>query len=421
MPVICGDWKIGRVKDLFYLSKEFSTKENSTILSLARSAVKVRDISNNEGQIAASYDNYNSVQIGDLLLNPMDLYSGANCNVSYVEGVISPAYSNLRAKVQLEPRFYDFYFKVQYWTMAMFAHGKGVSFENRWTLNNESLLSYEVPIPTYEEQKKIVEVLDKKLSQIEDLITLQEKQIEKINEYKESLITNVILNGLDKSEKVECDLGYANSIVKGYNALKLEQVAKVITDYVASGSFESLATNVTYLDSPDYAMLIRTADVSNKKDVKPVYVSQHSYEFLSNSNLFGGELMFPNIGASCGDVYIVPKLYEKMTLAPNAIMMKTNYNDKYYFYYFQTKNMHEHIIQLATNSSAQPKFNKTVFRAIRVAVPDIEEQNKIADYLDEKCFSISKLIEIKNRKIEELQDYKKSLIYEYVIGKKQAS
>ena len=124
LPYINSSWKIGRVKDIFYVSKELSTKKNPTVLSLARSAVKIRDISNNEGQIAASYDNYNSVKVGDLLLNPMDLYSGANCNVSFVEGVISPAYSNLRAKVKLEPRFYDFYFKVQYWTMAMFAHGK---------------------------------------------------------------------------------------------------------------------------------------------------------------------------------------------------------------------------------------------------------------------------------------------------------
>ena len=69
---------------------------------------------------------------GDLLLNPMDLYSGANCSLSEVSGVISPAYINLKKKVELNPKFYDYYFKTQYWAMAMFAHGKGVSFDNRW-------------------------------------------------------------------------------------------------------------------------------------------------------------------------------------------------------------------------------------------------------------------------------------------------
>ena len=75
------DWKIGRVKNVFIRKNEKARQENPTILSLARSGVKVRDISTGEGQIAESYYNYNPVEIGDLLLNPMDLYSGANCSI----------------------------------------------------------------------------------------------------------------------------------------------------------------------------------------------------------------------------------------------------------------------------------------------------------------------------------------------------
>lgn len=131
---IPDNWNVRKVKQCFYISKEQAHEENPIILSLARAGVKVRDISNNEGQLAASYDNYNPVMPGDLLLNPMDLYSGANCSLSEVSGVISPAYINLRKKVELNPKFYDYYFKTQYWAMAMFAHGKGVSFDNRWTM-----------------------------------------------------------------------------------------------------------------------------------------------------------------------------------------------------------------------------------------------------------------------------------------------
>ena len=77
-------------------------------------------VSTNEGQIAESYYNYNPVDIDDLLINPMDLYSGANCSISEVKGVISPAYINLRYREDINPRFYDYYFKVQYWLMAFF-------------------------------------------------------------------------------------------------------------------------------------------------------------------------------------------------------------------------------------------------------------------------------------------------------------
>lgn len=136
------NWKAVKVKQAFVRKNEKAKQENPVILSLARTGVKVRDVSTNEGQVAESYYNYNPVSVGDLLLNPMDLYSGANCSISYVEGVISPAYVNLRSRNGYYSKFYDYYFKAQYWMMVLFAHGKGVSFDNRWTLNNETLMNF---------------------------------------------------------------------------------------------------------------------------------------------------------------------------------------------------------------------------------------------------------------------------------------
>lgn len=128
------EWKVERVKHGFVRKKTEAHQDNPIVLSLARTGVRERDISNNEGQIAESYYNYNPVDVDDLLINPMDLYSGANCSISKISGVISPAYVNLRYREGYNPQYYDYYFKLQYWLMAFFAHGKGVSYENRWTL-----------------------------------------------------------------------------------------------------------------------------------------------------------------------------------------------------------------------------------------------------------------------------------------------
>lgn len=117
---IPADWSMIRVKHAFIRKNEKAMQEEPIVLSLARSGVRVRDISNNEGQVAESYFNYNPVAEGDLLLNPMDLYSGANCSISHINGVISPAYINLKSKEGFNPVFYDYYFKVQYWLMAFF-------------------------------------------------------------------------------------------------------------------------------------------------------------------------------------------------------------------------------------------------------------------------------------------------------------
>ena len=103
------DWEVRKVKNAFVRQNEKAHQENPIILSLARAGVKVRDISTNEGQMAESYYDYNPVEPYDLLINPMDLYSGANCSMSLVSGVISPAYVNLRAKGGSNPRYYDYY------------------------------------------------------------------------------------------------------------------------------------------------------------------------------------------------------------------------------------------------------------------------------------------------------------------------
>ena len=189
------DWKIGRVKNVFIRKNEKARQENPTILSLARSGVKVRDISTGEGQIAESYYNYNPVEIGDLLLNPMDLYSGANCSISKVSGVISPAYINLKAKKGYNSVYYDYYFKTQYWAMALFAHGKGVSYDNRWTLNAEILFNYYITLPKYHEQEKIANFLDEKVAEIDRLIDNAKKSIEEYKHYKQSVITEAVTKG----------------------------------------------------------------------------------------------------------------------------------------------------------------------------------------------------------------------------------
>lgn len=414
------NWRLLKVKQAFNIVKEKAKDKKPVVLSLARDGIKIRDISTNEGQLADNYEDYNPVKIGDLLLNPMDLYSGANCNVSEVEGVISPAYSKLRAKIYLNPKFFDYYFKTQYWTMAMFAHGKGVSFDNRWTLNNDSLKLYEIPFPSIEEQNNIVNSIKKKEVKINALIKNEEHQIEKIKIYKQSLISEVVTKGLNtKNNFKNSNILFLTKIPENWSELSFQRICSKISDYVASGSFKSLADNVKYLDFPDYAMLIRTADLSGKSNTSgKVYVNKHAYDFLNNSNLFGGEIILPNIGASVGDVYIVPKMYDRMTLGPNSIFFKTKFNDKYFYYYFFSKFGRENLINLS-ESTAQPKFNKTKLRSLLVPVPPLKEQDEIVCYLDSFVKNLDKLITNHLRKIEFLKKYRQSMIYEYVTGKKE--
>ena len=192
---------------------------------------------------------------------------------------------------------------------------------------------------------------------------------------------------------------------------KFSRVFKKITDYVASGSFADIDANVHYLDEPDYAMLVRTADLSGTKD-KKVYIDEHAYNYLSNSNLFGGELILSNIG-SVGNVYIYEPMYEKSSLAPNAIMLDGSTNNKFMYYWLLSPLTNEELKKLGGNA-VQLKFNKTQLRQFKALCPPKQEQQKIADYLDKKCGEIDRVVETEKSVIEKLKEYKQSIITEAV-------
>ena len=192
---------------------------------------------------------------------------------------------------------------------------------------------------------------------------------------------------------------------------KMNRVVGIITDYVASGSFADLAENVTYLDNPDYAMLIRIADLSGTKD-KPVYIDKRAYDFLANSNLFGGEVILSNIG-SVGSVYIYHKMYEYASLAPNSIMLNKSDDNRFIYYWFMNPMVNDELKRIGGNA-VQTKFNKTQLRQFKIVLPPSEIQHCIANYLDEKCKKIDDIIAKQQEIIEKLAAYKQSIITETV-------
>ena len=161
---------------------------------------------------------------------------------------------------------------------------------------------------------------------------------------------------------------------------KIVNVTDVVTDYVANGSFKSLADNVQYEDHEDSTILIRLVDYNNDFQGNFVYVNDHAYEFLSKSKLFGGEIIISNVGANVGTVFRCPYLNKKMTLGPNSIVVKFKEDNDFYFYWLKSP-AGQHMLHSIVTGSAQPKFNKTNFRNMLVPVPPKTEQVRIAAIL----------------------------------------
>lgn len=178
----------------------------------------------------------------------------------------------------------------------------------------------------------------------------------------------------------------------------IKEVTDTVTDYVANGSFASLAENVIYEDEEDVAVLIRLVDFNRNFKGDFVFIDEHAYEFLKKSKLYGGEIIISNVGANVGTVFRCPFLPYKMSLAPNAIMVKFMGNDDFYFHWLRC-NSGQQMLKSIVTGSAQPKFNKTNFREMIVPVPPIEIQNRIASILN----TIDEKIELNDAINENLQ------------------
>lgn len=405
------DWGVAKVKNIFNRKNEKAKLENPIVLSLARSGVRVRDISNNEGQLAESYYNYNPVSKGDLLLNPMDLYSGANCSISNVEGVISPAYVNLRAKNNIVARYYDYFFKTQYWSMALFAHGKGVSFDNRWTLNVETLMNYNLPFTSLEEQELIADYLDEKIQEIDNIILKTHKTIEEYKKYKQSVITEAVTKGLNPNvEMKDSGIEWIGEIPKDWKITPLK--------YLVGLNEESLKENT---DNEYEFNYIDIGSVTLEDGIK----EYQKMNFGDSPSRARRKVKYKDVIVSTVRTYLkaiatIPNKEDIIASTGFAVLTPYNINHKY-LSYFTKSNYFAEIVSAYSTGISYPAINSSQIINFKIVFGDENEQKEIANYLDKKCIEIDSLITKKQELITQLEIYKKSLIYECVTGKKEVA
>ena len=272
---------------------------------------------------------------------------------------------------------------------------------------------------------------DEPASVLLDKIRQEKERLIKEKKIKRDKNASIIYRGEDNSyyEKilatgeVKCvDEEIPFEVPKGWEWCRLNEVATSVTDFVASGSFASLRENVKYYSTKEYALLVRTKDLSCNFSNDLVYTDKLGYDFLSNSNLFGGELILPNIGASIGKVFIVPNLNMPMTLAPNSVMIRLDDEcTKSWLYNVFSSPFGYDILWSISSSTAQGKFNKTDFRKVLVPIPPIEEQNRIVTKIKELSPYIEKYskaqehLDVWNVAIKEI--LQKSILQEAIQGK----
>lgn len=403
------DWEVSKVKFYFIRKNNKSNEENPIVLSLARSGVKIRDIDSGEGQLAESYCGYNPVKPGDLLLNPMDLISGANCSLSEVEGVISPAYVNLGPLENTYPKYYDYYFKTQYWSKALFVHGKGVSTENRWTLTNETIMNYFIPVPNYETQKIIATFLDDKTSQIDSLIEKNQRLIELLEEKRTSLINQAVTKGLDPDAPMkDSGIDWIGEIPEHWEIRSINSLSNV-----KRGASPRPIDDPRYFDDNGEYSWVRISDVTSSE--KYLNETREKLSVLGKSlsvPMEPGDI-FVSIAATVGKPIITNI---KCCIHDGFVYFKNlniNLNKEYLYYIFEGGQAYQGLGKLGT----QLNLNTETIGGIHIPYPPYDEQLAISKYISKKIEQNNNLINQIQKENELLEEYKQSLIYNVVTGK----
>lgn len=200
------NWVMKRIKYLFHIKKDIAGKEGYTVLSITQRGIQPKDLSKNEGQIAANYSQYQLLAPGDFAMNHMDLLTGW-VDISKYSGVTSPDYRVfvLDDTEKNDSSYYLYLMQICYFNRIFYGLGQGVSGMGRWRLQADKFMNFPVVVPPVDEQKEIVSYLNEKCKQLDTLIRNKQQYLTEIENYKKSLIYEYVTGKKEVKTSVLAD------------------------------------------------------------------------------------------------------------------------------------------------------------------------------------------------------------------------
>lgn len=270
-----------------------------------------------------------------------------------------------------------------------------------------------MPIPPFEEQQSIATYLDQKCGEIDELITLQEEIITKLQSYKQSVITEAVTKGLDKNVPLkDSGIEWIGEIPEHWEIVDLKHLCKKITD----GSHFSPQTT----DEGEFYIT-----VSNVFEDKIHFENAHKISIKDFNTLISNGCQ-PPIGSilltkdgTVGRTAVVNDNNFVVLSSLAILSLKDKILAEYVKYVLDSDALQEPMKLLMAGSALRRITLNKIYTLKMIYAPSFHEQQSIANYLDQRCSEIDELISIKQQKIEKLKDYKKSLIFECVTGKRK--
>ena len=395
-------WKI--MPNKYIMTKKKVIKEvydGENIISLSMNGVIIRDLEAG-GKMPKTFDGYQIVYPGNLLMCLFDYDVTPRC-IGLIKdyGVTSPAYSQFVMNNGNYSGYYYYYYLMIDHTKALLHLAKNL----RHSLTEEQLGAILAPVPTIEEQQRIVDFLDFKCSKIDASAEDIQKEISLLEEYKKSVITEAVTKGLNPdAEMKDSGIEWIGEIPKYWKVDKIKYHLKR-NEPKNPGNAIVLSVYRDYgvipKDSRDDNHNVTSEDTSKYKYVKKGQL------VINKMKAWQGSLAVSDYDGIVSPAYFIYDFIDE------------EYNHKYFHYLVRSCYKEEFKRISGGIREGQWDLSPEGFSNTMVLLPSIEEQNEILDYILQKEMEIDSLIADKKRQLDILADYKKSLIYEYVTGKKE--
>ena len=345
---------------------------------------------------------YQGIDVGDLVVHGMDGFAGA-IGISDSRGKASPVLNVLDSKYN--KCYLMYYLRSMAFSNVFVALASGIrvrSCDLRW----HKLANLPYPISSYEEQAEIVNFLDTKCSEIDATAKDIQKEISLLEEYKKAVIYNTISNGLQGKEKTAETDDVWGQLPKDWKLVDIKYLFEIVKRIAGKEGFDVLSVTQKGLKVKD----ITSGDgqlADNYSGYQFVYPTDY---VMNHMDLLTGWVDCSELFGVTSPDYRVFRLRDK---SKNNLM--------YFKYVMQCCYLNKIFYSLGQGVSnlGRWRLQTSSFNNFKVPVPPKFEQDEIADYLDTKCSEIDALIADKKKQLAILTEYKKSLIYEYVTGKKE--
>lgn len=412
-----SEWKLGKVKNRFYSTKTIvgDKVDDYERLALTLGGVIRRSKEANDGLQPEKFDGYQILKENELVFKLIDLanVSTSRVGLSPYTGIVSPAYIVLHDRQNGCPRYAEYYF-LSMWMHEVFNHlgGDGV----RSSLNAKDLLNVPFPLISEAEQQAIADFLDDRCSKIDEIIAEATASIEEYKELKQAVIFEAVTKGINFTGKTkQSGIFWAQDIPETWDVIKVARSFSVELGKMLDAKRVSGERLRPYLRNADVQWYGINTDNLNVMDF--------SEEEDERYTVKPGDLLVCE-GGDIGKSFIVPEDFPEGIYYQKALHRVRSYDNdsdslKWLYYILYVMSKYGFFNALSGEKSTIQHLPAVTFNQIKFPMPKSEEKGTIVDYLEKQIPEYDSLISEKQALIDDLQAYKKSLIYEVVTGKRR--